>query len=247
MRSSLLRRLLREPLTHFVLIGGLLAAGYRVVHRARGGPLVITAEQRQRLRVDFSRRTGQQPSSLEERALLDRHVEDELLLREAERLHLGEGDVIIRRRLLQKMQLLLDAKQPAPTEAELAAYFDANRARYAAQERVDLVLLDRAPDGSLRGSPLGGSLRGRSQADLAKQFGDAFAAAVFALPIGGAPTDLRSTIGLHQVVVESRQAPPVSLATRRGEVEADLRRERSREHLGAELATLKRRYPVELQ
>lgn len=240
MRSSWLGRVVREPLTHFVFLGALLAAGYRVMHRERGGPLVITTEQKQRLRADFLRRTGQEPTSQEERALLDRHVEDELLLREAERLALGEGDVIVRRRLLQKMQLLLDAKQLAPTEAELAAYFAANRARYVAVDRVDVAL-------QTEGSPLGNTLRGRSQADLTKQFGEAFAKAVFALPIGGAPVTLRSTVGVHRVVVDQRDTPEVSLASRRIEVESDLRRERSRERLGAELAALRARYRVEVQ
>lgn len=225
---------------HFVLGGVLLFGIYRVVHRGEGaaGPIVVSSEQRQRLRADFVRRTGGAPTSAEAEALLARHVEDELLLREAARLHLHEGDVIIRRRLLQKMQLLLEAQQPAPTAAELAAHFAAHRDRFAGEARVDLIV-------GTPGSPIGGEQRGRSRAQLASQLGGAFADRVFLLQPGERAT-IASTGGPQVIELVRRYPADVTLAERRAEVEADWLRERGRARLETELAALRRRYSVEV-
>ncbi len=222
---------------HFVLGGVTLFGIYRRVHR-EGGPIVVSSEQRQRLRADFMRRTGGAPTSAEAEALLARHVEDELLLREAARLHLHEGDVIIRRRLLQKMQLLLEAQQPAPTAAELLAHFAAHRDRFAGEARVDLIV-------GTPGSPIGGEQRGRSRAELARQFGGAFADRVFLLA-PGERTTVASTAGPQAIELVRRYTADVTLAERRVEVEADWLRARGRVRLETELAALRRRYPVEV-
>ena len=247
MDSSPLRRWLREPLLHFVLLGGALFLGYRQLHHVRTGPVVITAEQRARLRADFARRTGAPPSTDEERQLLERHIEDELLLREAERLHLADGDVIVRRRLLQKMQLLVEARHAPPSDAEIAAYFAAHRDRFAGEERRSFTLRAVDAQGRMIATPLSTTQLGQSKSDLQRRFGAEFAARVFELPIGAAPAVLSSPIGAFEIGVTERIEAPADLAARRSEVAAELERERGRALLGAELAALRRRYSVELR
>jgi hypothetical protein len=229
------RRWLTEPLVHFVAGGVLLFGVYRVVHRDVSGPIVVSAEQAARLRADHLRRTGEAATTAEAQSLLQRHIEEELLLREAARLHLADGDVIIRRRLLQKMQLLLEAQQPAPTDAELAAHFSRHPERFAGEPRVDLVI-------ETPGSPLAGEQRGRTRAELARQFGAPFAARVWELP-----EESSTTIGGQTVRVTARHTPQITLADRRSEVAADLQRTRSQERLTRELAALRTRYRVEVQ
>ncbi|MEI8359969.1 MAG: peptidyl-prolyl cis-trans isomerase, partial [Deltaproteobacteria bacterium] len=126
-----LRRLLHEPLFHFLVVGGLAAA----LFGDRGGaPRRIDMDEglRRGLRQDFQRRTGAPPTAQEESALLRRWVDEEILVREAQALGLDRGDVVVRRRLLQKMEFLAEESRPLPEpdEATLRAHLESHPERW---------------------------------------------------------------------------------------------------------------------
>ena len=131
------RTWLREPLLHLLLAGG----GLLLVHRAvapRRERITVGAEERAALRADQQRRGGA-PSAEDERQRVERFIDSELLYREALARGLDRGDVIVRRRLIQKMEFLLEAEADAePPEAELAAALAASPGRYALPERLSL-------------------------------------------------------------------------------------------------------------
>jgi hypothetical protein len=122
-------RWLRNPILHFVILGGLLFAvreGWRTLDRAGAGgraPIVISAEQVRRLQADFVRQEGVPPTSEQLRALIQQVVDDELLYREARQLRLDFQDRGIRTRLVQKMR----AVSAAPAQDEEALYREAMR------------------------------------------------------------------------------------------------------------------------
>src|SRR5262249_30114133 len=112
---------LREPLLHFLVLGVALFALHRVIApRPPGRTIAVTPEVAEGLARDHERRTRAAPSADERRALIDRYVESELLYREALALGLDRGDTIVRRRLVQKMQFVLetagDGEQPGDDE-----------------------------------------------------------------------------------------------------------------------------------
>src|SRR5207248_607365 len=78
------------------------------------------------------RRNGALPTGSEEAALIQRYIDNEVLYREALALGLDRGDIIVRRRLVQKMEFLTEGLDPLPepTDAELQAYLDAHAERY---------------------------------------------------------------------------------------------------------------------
>src|SRR5260370_1160777 len=100
----------REPWGHFVLLGAALLLVYRPVaprpprRRIEGGGALGDG-----LRQEHRRRTGALPTADEERALVQRYVDSEVLYREALAEGLDRGDLIVRRRLVQKMEFLLGA------------------------------------------------------------------------------------------------------------------------------------------
>ena len=168
-----------------------------------GRTIVVTGAVRDGLRADWRRRTGSLPSADEERGLVRRWVDNEVLYREALAEGLDRGDVIIRRRLEQKMEFLLDAAADArePSDAELQALLAAEAARFARPARLGLehvfIARDRHADAPAEAARLGRLLdggaapqtlgdpfvRGRSFAsvrpsELAAIFGPAFARAV---------------------------------------------------------------------
>lgn len=139
-----LRSLVREPLVHFLAIGGALFLFSAVTGRGRSPrptDIVVTVGQVERL-VESYRRTWQRPPTARElRGLVDDYVREEVYNREAVALGLDRDDAVIRRRLRQKMEFFSQdlAMQVDPTDAELQAYLDAHPEGFARDARLDFV------------------------------------------------------------------------------------------------------------
>lgn len=129
-----------EPLLHFALLGGLLYGVYVGMRRPPPLQIVVPAELQEARRAELLRRNGRPPGEAEMAAALGDYVDAEILFREANRRRLGEGDIIIRRRLIQKMEYLAEALLPRhpPTDGELSALLTAHPERYALPERISL-------------------------------------------------------------------------------------------------------------
>jgi parvulin-like peptidyl-prolyl isomerase len=70
--------------------------------------------------------------------LIDGHVQEEMLYREAIRLGLDQNDVIIRRRLIQKLKFLVEdvSKATNPTDAVLRGFFEKHPDKYFLPARI---------------------------------------------------------------------------------------------------------------
>ena len=81
----MIRRLLREPLLHFFVIGALLFGVYGLLNRGSvGAPdeIVVSRGQMQNLRLQFER-VWQRPATQQElQGLIDNWVREEILYRE---------------------------------------------------------------------------------------------------------------------------------------------------------------------
>ncbi len=213
--------LLREPLVHFLLLGaavfGLHAAlgGRAMVERP--GTVVVDAGVRARLAADHERREGAPPTEAELRAAADAWVEGEVLRREARALGLDRGDLVVERRLAQKMGFLLrsEADPPAPTDADLQAVLDATPGAFAAPGRLRFehrMFRTRQEAEAAVGTDDPGEpfIHGRSIDDDAAgvdgRFGPGFAAALDDAPTGRWAGPVRSRFGHHVVRLERRAA-----------------------------------------
>jgi hypothetical protein len=143
MMRQIFLKLLREPLFNFLILG----AGLFVLYSALNGSvstqidrIVVDETQVQRLTERFQRTWMRPPTRPELQALAEDYVKEEILYREARALGLDEDDLVIRRRLRQKMEFLnADLTEPqAPTEAQLLAYFDANQDRFRRPDRFSI-------------------------------------------------------------------------------------------------------------
>ena len=139
----LMKRLLREPLVHFVLLGAVLFAlnAWRQEQHSAESPaarIEVTAAVIDRLRAGYERQFGQAPDAEEMRGLVTAHIREEVLCREALALGLDRDDTIVRRRLAQKMEFLTDdiATAAVPEDAVVREFFEKNAARYAKPGRV---------------------------------------------------------------------------------------------------------------
>jgi hypothetical protein len=145
----------REPALHVALLGASLFALDAWRRRPAGDAreVVVPASYVRSLRAELTQRHGRPPSAAELQAEVDGFVREEVLYREALALGLDRGDVIVRRRLVQKMEFLVEdlAAPDAPTEAALEAQLRAHPDRYAAPARVSFrhVFFDRGRRGAL--------------------------------------------------------------------------------------------------
>lgn len=244
MSQSRLRQWLREPLVHFLAAGFVLFIASEL--RSPGeeaSRIVVTPQREARLANRFAMQFGAAPDAAMMRQLVDRDVEEEMLFRRGVALGLDRDDEIVRRRIVQKMEFLLnDVSAPAePSEAELHAFFESHAARYATPDRATFSHLffsaeHGEQDAQARArDALNRIANGASVATLGDPFPDLhhfsaydpgqverlfgrneFASAVFAAPVARWVGPYRSSYGWHLIHIEARQpaAQPVLTAVR---------------------------------
>src|SRR5580765_1395716 len=128
------RKLLGGPMLHFILIGIALFGAYRWVSPGDSGGrrIVITQGVVDDLVTQHVAARGREPSAIELNHLIDSYVRDEILYREGVKLGLERDDIVVKRRVRQKIELIAeeDASTRTPTDADLSAYLAANSARF---------------------------------------------------------------------------------------------------------------------
>ncbi len=160
----MLRLLIREPLIHFVIIGGLLFAAYSMLAQAPGeeavNRIMVDTGLIDRLERDFVRQWRRPPDDLEREGLIQEYLREEILYREALARGLDRNDAVVRQRLARKMEAfaIIDAGVPAePTETELRAYFAQHVERFATPEQISFTHVFLARDS--RGDDLAADAR----------------------------------------------------------------------------------------
>jgi hypothetical protein len=151
MSNSKLRSLLREPLVQFLLIGAALFLFFSWTGGS-GGPdsnrIVIGPGQVEHLTIGFARTWRRPPTPQELKGLIDDYVREEMAAREARSMGLDREDTVIRRRLRQKLEFLVEdaAEAVPPTEAELQAWLDGHPESYRREPQVAFRQVFLSPD-----------------------------------------------------------------------------------------------------
>ncbi len=181
-----MRKLLHEPLAHFLLLGAALFGIYALVgDRAsdRTGEIVVTRGQIEQLVMGFSRTWQRPPTQQELKGLIEDYIREEVLYREAVALELDRDDTLVRRRMRQKLEFLTEdgASQAAPpTEAELEAHLQQHADHYREQPRLSFehILFSRQRRGKSAEADAQATLarlKGRSGSAIdTESLGDAF-------------------------------------------------------------------------
>jgi hypothetical protein len=130
-----LKRVLREPLVHFLALALLIFAGYGLLGADtddKPDTIVVTASKIEQMATVFTKTWQRPPTAEELKGLIDDHVKEEILVHQALDLGLDRDDTVVRRRLRQKMEFLnaADAESLTATDAELDAYLKANAAAF---------------------------------------------------------------------------------------------------------------------
>ncbi len=150
--SMSLRDWLKEPLLHFLAVGGVLFLAASWIWPAPEAGRVITigrAEMLDHLQSRAQLYDQESFSALldnmseeERRQLLRDTAVSEALYREGEALGMSDADPIVRARVIRQMRLLLmeeAAQDVALTQEDVQAFFEANQARYQQGARASFT------------------------------------------------------------------------------------------------------------
>ena len=259
-------RFFRDPLFAFVVIGAAVFLADVLWQERASDAVVVTQGDVDLLAELWSSRTGRPPTAEELEGLVDNHVTEEVMVREARRLGLD------RRRLAQKLTFLVEdlAALEPPVEQDLRTWFEARRDEYENRETVTFDHIYFRGDGghvaavAARGaledaeprnwrelgdpSLLARTYTAASRDGVCGDFGPEFCGAVDEL--SPAPTwqgPFKSTYGAHLVrVIRKTPAGLPEYEAVRERVLADYQQE-LRNQAGAELLDeLHERYQVQL-
>jgi hypothetical protein len=222
-----IRTALREPLSHFLLAGAglFLLFSYAVDSPdVADDEIVITSGQIEHLTTIFVKTWQRSPTTEELRGLIDSYILEEVLYREAVAVGLDQDDTIIRRRLKQKMEFLVDDFSAAdPSDDVLQSFLDSDPERFRTEasisfehvylveadaSAVDDVLMslqdDRSfdPDIAIPSGLLPRQFDDASETMITSQFGESFKTAIFALGLGQWTGPVESPFGTHLIRVE---------------------------------------------
>ena len=139
-----MRKWLREPLLHFLLLGAALFVLFGWI----GGPtqadatrIAITTGRIEQMTVTFQRTHQRLPNPGELDELIEDAIHEEVYYREALALGLDRDDTIVRRRLRQKLEFVTEEVAPEPSDAELEAFLQKHPELFRTEQRYSLSQL----------------------------------------------------------------------------------------------------------
>lgn len=130
-----MKKLIKEPLLHFFVLGALLFALYSLVNKNTDEEEIIVDNADIEHMIELWQMQWQRPPSEDElQDLINKYVDQEVMYREALRLNLDHNDEIVKRRLAQKMEFLgndLTTLVAPATDKNLKVYFEKHKEKYA--------------------------------------------------------------------------------------------------------------------
>jgi hypothetical protein len=272
-------RMLKEPLVHFLVLALAIFALYGALNRTdepRNDEIIVTGAKIEQLAGLFAKTWQRPPSPSEVKGLIDDHVKEEVLYREALALGLDKDDTMIRRRLRLKMEFLsqAQAETTTPSEVELEAFLKANSERFQVEPTLAfrqvfvsperrgeateqdvasmLAVLRAKPDTdpTTLGDPttLPPELPPTRKAAISQIFGEAFAEALAQAPLGTWAGPVKSSFGLHVVLVgESQPGRPATLVEVHNSVVLEWTNERRQQAEEFQLTERLKRYRVRIE
>ncbi|MGB5658595.1 MAG: peptidylprolyl isomerase [Thermoanaerobaculia bacterium] len=228
------RSFLRQPLFQFLVLGLMLFGLYVVFgekQEAESKEIVISSQQIELLASMWEKQWRRPPTPQELNGLIQSFIREEVLYREALAMGLDRDDMVVRRRLAQKIEFLAQdlATQGEPGDAELRTFYQENAEQFEVPAAVTfthvylnldqrgedvfddadrtLAELKAGADATRLGDRfmLQSHYANLTQQGVARNFGNSFAEDIFELAPGTWEGPVQSGYGLHLVQIENRE------------------------------------------
>ncbi len=131
-----MKKLLSEPLLHFLLIGGLLFFIYDMTSEEivadDNNSIVISEAKINQLINQWQRRWQRLPTQQELQGLVKAHIHEEVLYREALAMGLDKDDTVVRQRMTRKIEFISNdlASIDEPSNTQLQTYLDTHTEKF---------------------------------------------------------------------------------------------------------------------
>ncbi len=236
-----MKKILREPVIYFFVLGFVVFSLHSFLNSENQvrdeDPFTVevTSADIEWIRSSWEARMKRQPTQQELQGLISRFIHDEILFREAMAMDLDDRDLIIQRRLVQKLTFVFEdlAGSVESTDEELKEYMQENQEKYRIPEMMSFTqvyfnpekrkdvtgeaktVLDRlksAKSAPEEAATLGdtimidSSYKERSPVEIARVLGNGFSDDLFSAGKMGWQGPIASTFGLHLVYIEKRSA-----------------------------------------
>jgi hypothetical protein len=140
-----MKKLYKEPLLHFLIIGVLIFTLFSIVNKdedtVSGNKIIVSTADIQRLSRNWAKKWNRPPTETELKGLVESHIREEVYYREALALGLDKNDTVLRRRMMQKMEFLSNdlAELNTPNESTLNQYFIDHKDKYELPARLSFT------------------------------------------------------------------------------------------------------------
>lgn len=273
-----MQKWLKEPLLHFLLLGGAIFLLYNAVsgEGSAENEIYISRGQQENLLNTFGRTWQRPPTPQEFQGLLKDYIRQEIAWRESRAMGLDQDDIVIRRRLRQKMEMLAEdvAALVPPTAEQLQDYLDANAEQFAIEPRLTLShayfssdhredarqdasgVLSQIQSGALQPDPglmgdrlpLPVHLEDVSVTEVARLFGQSFAESLGTVEAGRWSGPVESGYGYHLVLVSDWVSGRVpELAEVQDEVQREWMSQRREETIDGLYDRMAENYSIDIE
>ena len=265
----LFKRILQEPLLHFAVVGSLLFF-YLSNNDGTTKPEVVISEGKiNQLTAQFSKTRQRPPSAEELQALIDNQIREDLAFKHGSEMGLVEDDSIIKRRVQQKLEFMLNDSIASiePNREELQAYLDTHQEKFTIppvysfkhiyinpekhedtnafiaelqRENLDDVFQDRGDTIMLESE-----YADMSSAQIARLFGLKFTENLDGVILNKWQGPVKSGYGLHLVLIDTKTVAHVAtLAEMESEIKRDYRIAAQKKAIDAFYKELQKEYTV---
>jgi hypothetical protein len=234
----------------------------------------VTSSDIEWIRSSWEASMKRQPTQQELQGLINRFIRDEILHREALAMDLDDRDLVIQRRLVQKLTFVFEdlAESIEPTDDELKNYLLENQEKYRIPEMISFTQVYFNPDkrkdvmkdaekvlASLKSEKttpdeavslgdtimIDSTFRQRSPDEVARILGREFASKLFSTGEMGWQEPIGSTFGLHLVYISEHTASRMpEFENIRESVKNDFMYERKKEVIDGAYNAVKSRYRI---
>lgn len=145
-----MKKFLREPFFHFIIIGIALFFLYGLVNKNTDtkNTIIIDDFDLENIVSSFEMQWKRDPTEQELENIINQNIKQEIFYQEALNMNLDHNDEIIKRRLSQKMQFLSNdiAALTEPTDDVLKSYYEENADKYLTPSSYSLYQIVFSPD-----------------------------------------------------------------------------------------------------
>jgi len=224
----LFKRILQEPLLHFLVVGSLLFFYISSNDTEIKSQVTISQGKVKQLIAQFTKTRQRAPSDKDKKALIENQIREDLAFEHGVQMGLIENDSIIKRRVQQKIEFMLNDSIASiePSRNDLQVYMDKHSKEYTIapvytfkhiyinpekHESLDIFITElQSKDLNKDYKNVGDNMMIESSftqistSQIARIFGRKFAKSLDAIPLHVWQGPIKSGYGLHLVMIENK-------------------------------------------